>query len=39
MAKILDDDACLVSSVPSDYLSEYVYKVLFISNLYVSLTC
>jgi hypothetical protein len=38
VAKILDDDACLVGNVANDYLSEYVHKVLFISNLYVSLT-
>lgn len=38
MAKVLDDDACLVGSVSNDYLSEYVHKVLFISDLYVALT-
>jgi hypothetical protein len=38
VAKILDDDACLVGSVPNDYLSEYVHKTLFISKLYVSFT-
>jgi hypothetical protein len=38
VAKILDEDACLIGSVPNDYMSEYVHNVLFLSNLYASLT-
>jgi hypothetical protein len=38
VAKMLDDDVFVIGSGPNDCLSGYVHKILFISNLCISLS-